>query len=306
VLTIKTVYTSKLNNREILLQFAKCKFGEKIACKKCSWGRLKYWNARSFRCLKCWSRVAITPDSWLAKSRLPLRFWYEIVWCFVLAHSARKAGRLLEFPYKSVWSAYQTIRRAIVQNSSEYKEQITGTVELDESFYGGTFKNLRKKVKAEFRRLGLNKRGGGAKYRKQPIFGIYKRDGKVFLELIPEAKAKILLPIITSRVKLGSDIFSDTATPYTGLVGLGYVHRTVDHGKEEYVNGDVHINGMEGFWGLSKTNMHTYKGIRKKNWTLYIKEMEWRYNNRHLSFSEQVIEIMKLLMTHRKEVLDRS
>jgi len=302
----KSVYSSQLNDRAILLQFAKCKIGKKIACKKCSWGRLKYWDERSFRCLKCWRRVSITTGSWIESSRLPLRFWYEIAWSFVLAHSARKTGRLLEHPYKSVWSSYQKIRRVIVQNSEEYKEQITGTIELDESFYGGTFKNLRKKIKAEFRRLGLNKRGGGAKYRKQPIFGIYKRNGKVFLELIPEAKAKILLPIIKNRIKLGSNVFSDTATPYTGLVGLGYVHRTVDHGKEEYVNGEVHINGMEGFWGLSKTNMHTYKGIKKKNWVFSIKEMEWRYNTRDLTFAEQVTEIMKLLMTYRKEIFVRS
>ncbi|MBD3286115.1 IS1595 family transposase, partial [candidate division WOR-3 bacterium] len=46
--------------------------------------------------------------------------------------------------------------------------------------------------------------------------------------------------------------------------------------KGEYVSGKVHVNGMEGFWGLSKTNMNTYKGIRKRNWEYYLKEMEFR------------------------------
>lgn len=243
--------------------------------------------------------------TWLAKSRLPLRFWYEIAWCFVLAHSARKAGRLLEAPYKSVWSAYQRIRKTLLV-TSKTRRKFTRTVELDESFYGGTFKNLRKKVRMELRRLGLNKRGRGAKYSKQPVFGVFKRNGQVYLEPIPETTAKVLAPIIQKKVKLGSDVFSDTGTWYAGLVGLGYVHRTVDHGKEEYVDGEIHINGLEGFWGLSKTNMHTYKGIKKKNWLLYLKEMEWRYNNRGLKFTDQVTEIMKLLMTYRKEVFVRS
>ena len=149
--------------------------------------------------------------------------------------------------------------------------------------------------------MGLAKRGGGAKYRKQPVFGIFKRNGQVYLEPIPEATAKILSPIITKRVKLGSDVFSDTGTWYAGLVGLGYVHRSVDHGKQEYVDGEVHINGLEGFWGLSKTNMHTYKGIKKKNWLLYLKEMEFRYNNRHMSFDAMVEKIMTILMTYRRK-----
>lgn len=303
---LKTVYSSKLSNREVLLQFAKCKFGKKIACSKCHWGKLVGYDERSFRCPKCWKKLSVTAHTYLANSRLPLRVWYEIVWCFVLAHSAHKTSRLLEMAYKSVWSSYQTIRRAILEKSSRNRKKLTGTVELDESFYGGTFKNLRKHVRLELRRLGLNKRGGGAKYRKQPVFGIFKRNGQVYLEPIPETKAKILAPIITKKIKVGSNTFSDTGTWYEGLVGLGYIHKTIDHGREEYVDGEIHINGLEGFWGLSKTNMHTYKGIKKKNWLLYLKEMEWRYNNRQLSFDEQVGEIMKLLMTYRKDVFVRS
>lgn len=229
-----------------------------------------------------------------------------MAWCFILSHAAHKAGKLLRKDTKACWNVYQTIRRAIVGESRKNRKKIGGTIELDESFYGGTFKNLRKKVRQELRRLGLNKRGGGAKYRKQPVFGIFKRNGQVYLEPIPEAKAAVLLPIIEKRVVMGSDAFSDTATWYSGLVGLGYIHRTIDHGKQEYVDGEIHINGLEGFWGLSKTNMHTYKGIKKKNWLLYLKEMEWRYNNRQLSFEEQVGEIIKLLMTYRKEVFVRS
>ena len=99
---------------------------------------------------------------------------------------------------------------------------------------------------------------------------------------------------------MGSNVFSDTGTWYAGLVGLGYMHKTVDHGKQEYVAGEVHINGLEGFWGLSKTNMHTYKGIKKTNWLLYLKEMEFRYNYRKLNFDEMVEKIIKILMSYKR------
>jgi len=80
------------------------------------------------------------------------------------------------------------------------------------------------------------------------------------------------------------------------LAELGYLHSRVSHGKGEYVSGKVHINGIEGFWGLSKTNMHTYKGIREKNWNYHLKETELRYNCRNLDFKEQVDKIIEILM----------
>lgn len=300
-MAFRTVFSSKLTDRDIRNIFVKTRYGKSVSCSRCLRKRILWVSDRRFRCKTCWSFGALTKQTWLERSKLSLRFWYELIWNFALCHSARKSGKLLGEDAKVCWQGYQRIRQAIVQASYRGRKKFTGTVELDESFYGGTFKNLRKHVRQELRSLGLNKRGGGAKYRKQPVFGIFKRNGQVYLEPIPETKAKILSPIIKKKVKVGADVFSDTGTWYSGLVGLGYIHRTVDHGKQEYVDGEVHINGLEGFWGLSKTNMHTYKGIKKKNWLLYLKEMEFRYNNRHMSFDEMVEKIMTILMTYRRK-----
>lgn len=47
-------------------------------------------------------------------------------------------------------------------------------------------------------------------------------------------------------------INSDGWRGYNGLVDLGYGHFRVNHPKDEFTNGTVHINGIEGFWGLAK------------------------------------------------------
>ena len=300
-MTFRTVFSSTLTDRGIRNIFVKTRYRKSIPCSKCFRKKIVWVSDKRFRCRKCWSFGSVTKGTWLERSKGSLRFWYELVWNFVLCHAAHKSSKLMEEDVKLCWQGYQVIRKALTQASYRGRKKITGTIELDESFYGGTFKNLRKQVRQELRRLGLNKRGGGAKYRKQPVFGIFKRNGKVYLEPIPEAKAKVLSPLITKRIRVGSDVFSDTGTWYAGLVGLGYVHKTVDHGKQEYVAGEVHINGLEGFWGLSKTNMHTYKGIKKTNWLLYLKEMEFRYNNRKLSFDQMVEKIIKILMAYRRK-----
>jgi len=232
----------------------------------------------------------------LARKRISLRLWYEICCGFAIGLPAYKLDKVLETnDYKKVYGAYKVIRLAIVERSKKERSKLTGAVEVDESYYGGAFKNLRKSTRNKLRELGLAKRGRGAKFRKQPVFGIYKRNGKVYLELITDTQKPVLERIIRQKVKEKEKVFSDTHTGYQGLVGLGYVHRTVNHGEGEYTKGKIHINGIEGFWGLSKTNMHIYKGIRKKNWKEYLKEMEFRYNYRNLEYDALTLEIIKTL-----------
>ncbi len=78
---------------------------------------------------------------------------------------------------------------------------------------------------------------------------------------------------------------------------MGYIHRVVGYRRED----NTHRRGsryqrIEGFWAPSLTHMGTYKGIKKKNWKYYLKEMEIRYNYRNLDFGQQVDKIIKILM----------
>lgn len=295
-------FSNNLTNAKILKIFAQEKYERRVQCEYCNSYRVFRPETTLWRCRTCWRYFDIFTGTFLARYRTDLRFWYEIVCCFVLSKSAYATHRFLKNPrYDDVLRVFQIIRIALLEDSRERgAKQLSGTIEVDESFYGGAFKNLRKKVRQELRRRGLNKRGGGAKFRKQPVFGVFKRNGEVRLEPIPEATASVLYPIIAQKVRLDARIFSDTGAWYTGLVGLGYVHRTVDHGRQEYVQGEVHINGLEGFWGLSKTNLHIYKGIRKENWIYYLKEMEFRYNNRSLDFDQMIIKIIHILTKHSR------
>lgn len=301
-MTFHPVFSSSLTDKDIRKIFVQESDGKNISCRKCHSVKIVWLSERRFRCKNCWSFGSLTAGTFLEGSRLSLRLWYELVWNFVLCHSAHKTGKLLRKDSKICWQGYQLIRWVLVQKSAEERKKITGVVEVDESFFGGAFKNLRKKTRREYRKLGLAKRGRGAVVRKQPVFGIFKRNGSVYLELLAEVTGAELEEIIGRKVRKKATVYSDKFTGYDGLVGLGYVHGSVDHGMEIYVEGSVHINGMEGFWGLSKTNMHTYKGIKKKNWGYYLKEMEFRYNKRKLTFEEMVLNIIGILMSHRNGI----
>jgi transposase len=94
----------------------------------------------------------------------------------------------------------------------------SGTVEVDETYIGGQWKNKKHSAKA-----GGSKRGRGTS--KTPVFGILSRGGKVWTQVVNDVEAKTLLSLISKWVELGSTICSDTWESYTGVTANGYVHQ---------------------------------------------------------------------------------
>lgn len=80
------------------------------------------------------------------------------------------------------------------------------------------WEDLKKHIKELLREQGKAKRGRGAKVRKQPVFGIYKRnEGKVYLRLINDFDADTLELIIEEIADKESEIFGET--PGKGTMG---------------------------------------------------------------------------------------
>ena len=83
------------------------------------------------------------------------------------------------------------------------------------------------------------KRGRGA-YGKTIIFGLLKREGKVYTEIVSDVKAATLQALIRGHVDIDSVIHSDGWRGYDGLVDIGYdKHFRVHHGKNEFVRGKI-------------------------------------------------------------------
>lgn len=187
---------------------------------------------------------------------------------------------------KRVLRALTWIRRALAK---DVPEVFSGTVEVDETYVGGHWKNKRKSVRDQG-----TKRGRGTK--KQPVFGILCRNGLVWAEIVENVEAETLQPLISSKVKTGSIVCSDMWRAYTGIASRGFVHRMVNHGDREYSDGKGnHINGLEGFWGYLKRKLAAKGGIRREKLFLYLGEYVWRYNNRNESDKLKLKRILKLL-----------
>jgi len=142
-----------------------------------------------------------------------------------------------------------------------------GEVEIDESYFGA------RRIKG--------KRGRGA-YGKIKVFGLKKRDGNVYTQIVNNCSVNELYPIIAEKVTTDNTIYSDEFRTYDGLVNFGYKkHYRVKHSKDNFANGKAHINGIENFWGIAKVRLSKFRGMSKKTFYLHLKETEFRFNHRN-------------------------
>ena len=62
----------------------------------------------------------------------------------------------------------------------------------------------------------------------------------------------------------------------------------IRHSLQQYVNGDIHTNTVEGFFSLVKRSlMGIYHAVSKKHLHRYLAEMEFRCNGRKLEDGER-------------------
>ena len=169
--------------------------------------------------------------------------------------------------------------RKKIADYCESQSPFSGEVEVDESFFGA------RRIKG--------KRGRGA-FGKTIVFGIFKRNGSVFTEIVPDCRRATLQGVIRGRVNLETVIHSDGWRGYNGLVDLGYKkHFRVNHGQDQFVHDKSHINGIESFWGFAKTRLSRFRGMNKKTFYLHLKECEFRFNNRGKNLYSLILKILR-------------
>jgi transposase-like protein len=68
----------------------------------------------------------------------------------------------------------------------------------------------------------------------------------------------------------------------------------VKHSAKEYVRGDAHTNGVEGFFSLLKRGvMGTFHHISEQHLPLYLAEFDHRHNFRDVTDGERTVEALK-------------
>ena len=212
------------------------------------------------------------------RSKISEAKFRQIIRLFAADLDAGQIAEIANINRNTINRYLMEIRKRIAEHC-EKTSPFSGEVEVDESYFGP-------------RRM-RGKRGRGAQG-KTIVFGLYKRNGKVYTEVVPDCSKATLQGIIRGRVALDSVIHSDGWRGYNGLVDVGYEkHLRVDHGSNEFVRGNSHINGIEGFWGFAKSRLTRFKGLPKVTFLLHLKECEFRFNNKDNDLYKLLLKIIK-------------
>jgi transposase len=190
-----------------------------------------------------------------------------------------KTAELTGLTRKSVTVIFLKIRERITAECERASPFSACEVEVDESYFGA--------------RRVRGKRGRGASG-KTIVFGIFKRNGCVYTESVPDCKKRTLQAIIRGRVAPDAIVNSDGWRGYDGLVDVGYSkHYRVNHGVNEFVRDKAHVNGIESFWSFSKRRLQKFNGISVETFNLHLKECEYRFNQRKKNLYRELLKLLE-------------
>lgn len=234
----------------------------------------KYYRVKGRKCFahsETGKQIHPVANTIFHKSSTKLTNWFMAIFLFSQSRngvSAKELERVLGVTYKCAWRMAKQIRLLMEQGD----EVFNGTVEADETYYGGR----KRRRKSEMHKSVFEQ--------KTPIVGVVKRQGGAAVKAVDELSRYNIMNYLKQHVRRGSNLMTDESRAYQYAKDQ-YNHNTVQHGKHEYVRGGVHTNSVEGFWSQLKRSIDgTYHCVSVQHLQKYLDEFVFRYNARHSSF----------------------
>lgn len=257
------------------------KYGDEPACPGCGVAPAKLHRIsgrRAFACQDCGHHVYPCAGTVFEHSSTSLTLWFHAMYLMTATRNgvaAKELQRQLGVTYKCAWRIGHQLRllmdaRAKAQNPGP----LSGHIEIDETYFGGKSKN-----RHASKRNGSRGRGTVGK---TIVMGMVERDGAVITHIVPDTKTETLETKVAEYVEPGSLVSTDEMSSYRRLSSMGYRHVSVNHNRDEYVNGIHHTNTIEGFWShLKKGILSTHVSVSPQHLEKYVREFGFRFNYRH-------------------------
>ncbi len=247
-----------------------------------------------WRCKECKRQFSVKVGTIFEDSPIPLTKWLPAIWLLTNTKngtSSCELARALGVTQKTAWFMFHRIRLAM---KTPTHDRLSGEVEADETYVGGSTRNKRGNLgKGVLRGIPHP----GPKGDKTAVLGIVERStegrrGRVRAMVIPNSRRLTIMPRLYEHVEYGSQVYTDAFGSY-GDVPIHYAHAVIDH-MVSYVEGRVHTNTIENFWScLKRTLTGTYIAARPFHLDAYLDEQVFRFNSRDQNDAERFVIAMK-------------
>ncbi len=230
------------------------------------------------KCKDCRKQFSVTVGTIMERSHIPLNKWLlaiQLLCSSKKGMSAHQLHRSLDLTYKSAWFMAHRIRHAM--NEGPPEDKLRGIVEVDEVYIGG-------------HQRGQSGHPNPETSNKKPVVSVLERGGRVKSFHVGRVTQKNLHRIVHETVDTSARLMTDKSHGYRGLDQHYASHETVDHGRKEYVRGDVTTNTVEGYFALLQRGIvGTFHHVSRQHLHLYLNEFDFRYNGRKLSDAERAV-----------------
>lgn len=250
---------------------AKLRWPDGFVCPACKAKSVPWQESRGrIACPFCRHQTSVGTGTIFDKTRTPLTTWFEAAWHVSTAKngmSAKTLERTLGTKYRVAWTMLQRFRVAMVDAK---RKQLSGNIEVDETFIGGVKQG--------------GKRGRGAVKCivaiaieiKEPI-GF----GRVRMRHIPDITNTSLLPFVSDEVSPCSVVHTDGWGGYNGLSAYGFTRKiTVQSSSDDPAH--VSMPGVHRVSSLLKRwILGTHQGsVVPEHLQSYLEEFTFRFNRR--------------------------
>jgi transposase-like protein len=247
-----------------------------VRCPKCGGDKISSILKRDqYNCdnEECRYQFSVTAGTIFHDTHLPLCKWFLATYLICQSRkgmSANQLKRTLGVSYKTAWYLCHRIRAAMA--ALPPPTRLDGTVEVDETWIG------------EKKHKGKSWHG---RTEEEIVVGIRQRGGELRFFHAEDAKSGTLSKYIRENISTDSVdvIMTDDYSAYPKAIIAAGVHKrqhkTINHSKRAYVEGDVYTNTVESaFSVLNRGVIGTWHRISSKHLESYLNEMCFRFNNR--------------------------
>jgi len=253
------------DEQKCLEYLIKLRWPDGFICPRCK--HKNYWLTKrnQMMCKKCQNQTTPTVNTIFHKSKKPLTVYFRAIWWIVAQKNGVSASGIMRIlglgSYHTAWKWLHKFRRLMIIPG---REKLSGKVEVDETFIGGS---------------KSGKRGRGAAGKTLIIVAVELKEigtGRIRLGTIPDASNKSLKKFIVKNIEKDSCIVTDGWKSYKGITNEGYKHEIADNSGEDVLPNVHRIAALLKRWLLGTHQNY----VNESYLSYYLDEFTFRHNRR--------------------------